>query len=154
MALTFHYDRDVSPILGKIYRPIAQVFFLSQNKNRWYEAWMIVDTGADYTLLPRYFSKRLGINLEKDCKMFKTAGVGGEEKVYFLQSIKAKLGKWERKIPVGFLDRDEIPPLLGRHQFLEIFEVLFSSNHTLTFSSKKEMVSQILSPPTKKTLLK
>lgn len=136
MALTFHYDKDLSPVLGKIYRPIAQVFFFSQNKNRWYESWMIVDTGADYTLLPKYFSERLSINLEKDCKIFKTTGVGGKEKVYFLKRIKARLGRWERDIPVGFLDRDEIPPLLGRHKFLETFEVLFSSDHTLKFSSK------------------
>lgn len=136
MALTFRYDKDASPILGKIYRPIAQVFFFSQNKSRWYEAWMMVDTGADYTLLPRYFSKRLGINLEKDCKIFKTAGVGGEEKVYFLKSIRVKLGSWRRDIPIGFLDRDDIPPLLGRHQFLETFEALFSTNHSVTFSDK------------------
>jgi predicted aspartyl protease len=136
MAVVFRYDKDVSPILGKIYRPIAQVFFFSQNKGRWYEAWMIVDTGADYTLLPRYFSKRLGINLEKDCKIFKTSGIGGEEKVYFLKSIKVKLGNWRRDIPIGFLDRDDIPPLMGRHQFLETFEALFSSNHRVTFSTK------------------
>lgn len=136
MVLTFPFEENFSPILGKIHRPIAQAFFFSQKKNRWYETWMIVDTGADYTLLPKYFAERLSINLKKDCKTFKTEGIGGTEKVYFLKRIKAKLGEWERNIPVGFLDRDEVPPLLGRHAFLETFETLFSSNHTLTFSIK------------------
>ena len=136
MALTFQFEKNISPILGEIHRPIAQVFFFSKVKNRWYEVWMLVDTGADYTLLPRYFSKRLGIKLQKECTVFKTAGVGGTEKVYFLKNIKAKLGMWERRVPVAFLDRDEIPPLMGRHLFIETFETTFSSNHTLTFSTK------------------
>lgn len=132
MALSFSFERDHSPILGTIYRPVVQVFFLSKN-GRWFETWMIVDTGADYTLLPKYFSKRLGVDLKKDCKLFGTIGIGGKEKVYFLKSIKAKLGAWERTIPVGFLDRDDIPPLLGRHLFLETFEAHFSKNHTVSF---------------------
>lgn len=137
MALTFAYERSNSPILGTIYRPVARAFFFNSQKNRWYETWMIVDTGADYTLLPKYFAKRLNIDLHKDCQIFTTAGIGGSEKVYFVKAIKVKLGSWGRVIPVGFLDRDEIPPLLGRHLFLETFDTLFASNHTLSFSGKK-----------------
>lgn len=33
--------------------------------------------------------------------------------------------------------RNEIPPLMGRHLFLETFETLFSSDHTVSFSTKK-----------------
>lgn len=135
MALTFSFEESSSPILGKIHRPVAQVFFISR-KGSWYEIWMLVDTGADYTLLPKYVSKRLGIDLQKECRTFHTAGIGGSERVYFLKRIKVKLGEWERRVPVGFLDRDDIPPLMGRHLFLETFEALFSSNHTLTFSSR------------------
>lgn len=135
MALTFQFEKDFSPILGTIYRPLAQIFFFAAAKNRWYETWMIVDTGADYTLLPKYFSQRLGVDLKRECQVFKTVGIGGSEKVYFLPRIKVKLGKWERYIPVGFLERDDIPPLMGRHLFMETFETLFSSNHTLTFST-------------------
>ena len=97
---------------------------------------MIVDTGADYTLLPRYLARDLQVDLEKECHIFSTQGIGGTEKVYFLKKIKAKLGTWEREIPIGFLDRDEIPPLMGRHLFFETFDALFSSNHTLTFTTK------------------
>lgn len=97
---------------------------------------MIVDTGADYTLLPRFMASILGIDLEKDCRIFKTLGVGGEERVYFLPKIKAKLGDWERTIPIGFLERNEIPPLMGRHQFFETFETNFSSKHFVSFTTK------------------
>lgn len=134
MALTFDFEKDLSPILGEIRRPVAKVLFCATDKKRWYEVWMIVDTGADYTLLPRYFAKRLDVDLKRDCRIFKTTGVGGQEKVYFLQKVRAKLGDWERIVPVGFLNRDNIPPLLGRHLFMETFEILFSKKHTITFS--------------------
>lgn len=136
MVVTFPFRAEKSFILGKIHRPIAQVFFWSHDSKTWVETWMIVDTGADYTLLPRFMANNLGVNLEKDGKVFTTYGVGGAERVYFLPKMKVRLGQWERSIPVGFLERNEIPPLMGRHLFLETFETLFSSNHTVSFSTK------------------
>src|SRR3990167_6760207 len=135
MAVTFSFERRSSPVLGEIYRPVAKVFFYSNSKKNWYGIWMIVDTGADYSLLPKHLSKRLGVNLQSDCRVFNTAGIGGVEKVFFLKSLKARLGKWERNVPVGFLNRDNIPPLLGRHLFLESFDVVFSSKHHIIFST-------------------
>lgn len=135
MALKFLYRKASSAILGTIYRPVAKVLFWSKKGNYWSEIWMIVDSGADYTLLPRYLAKDLKVDLEKECQIFSTQGIGGTEKVYFLPKITIKLGDWERIIPVGFLDRDGIPPLMGRHLFLETFEVFLSSNHSITFAS-------------------
>lgn len=136
MALKFPFKKEQSVILGTTYRPVARVFFWSVKINSWIAIRMVVDTGADYTLLPRYVAEELGVNLEKECKAFTTFGVGGGERVYFLPKIKVKLGNWERIIPVGFLERNEIPPLMGRHLFLETFETLFSFNHTVSFSTK------------------
>lgn len=96
---------------------------------------MIVDTGADYTLLPRYMAEKLGIDLEKDCRIFSTYGIGGGEKVYFIEQLKVKLGDLEKIIPVGFLDRDEVPPLMGRHHFLETFDTEFLKSHQVVFKN-------------------
>ena len=136
MALIFQYEKKQSSIFKEVFRPVAQVFLYSEVKKIWYEIWMIIDTGADYTLLPKYLAERLKINLKKECQLFKTAGIGGEEKVYLKKNLKVKIGNWERVVPVGFLDKENIPPLLGRQEFLETFEVLFSSNHTVNFSIK------------------
>lgn len=135
MVLKFSYKKEKSAILGLIHRPVAQVFFWSEKDKIWSEIWMIVDTGADYSLLPRFWADKLAIDLEKDCKIFTTYGVGGGERVYFLPKIKVKLGDWERIIPIGFLERNEIPPLMGRHLFIEIFETLFSAKHIVSFST-------------------
>lgn len=86
---------------------------------------MIVDTGADYTLLPKRYAQLLGISLNKNCQAEETQGVGGKEKIYLCKkSILIKIGVFKRQIPVGFLNRDNIPSLLGRLQALEILTLI------------------------------
>ena len=100
---------------------------------------MIVDSGADYTILPRYVAQDLGVDLKRNCVRYETTGIGGSERVYIFKNAKVRLGKWERRIPVGFLHRDDVPPLLGRHKFMETFRVLLSQHATY------------FSPPTRPT---
>ena len=133
MAVKFFFKKERSSVLGVIHRPVAKVQFWSKKGKYWLDIWMIVDTGADYTLLPRFLANDLQIDLEKDCKIFSTTGIGGQERVYFLSCIKVRIGKWEGKVPIGFLDRDEVPPLLGRHKFIEKFDTLFSKKHFVQF---------------------
>lgn len=99
---------------------------LNQKEESWQPITMIVDTGADYTLLPRFLAEPLGIDLFKDCKAINTQGVGGTSRVYLLKKrIRVRLGEFRREIPVGFLTNDYIPPLLGRQEFFESFKVVF-----------------------------
>jgi len=92
---------------------------------------MIVDSGADYTILPGYLSAQLGVDLTTDCQKHKTGGIGGEEYVYLFRNQKVKLGRWQGIIPCGFLARDDISPLLGRQDFLERFKVTFEKHQTI-----------------------
>jgi len=133
-VLRFSFKKEDSAILSVIYRPVVKIHFWSAKGRYWLKVLMIADTGADYTLLPRYFASDLKIDLIKDCRVFSTVGIGGSQKVYFLPSIKIKLGKWKRNIPVGFLDKNTVPPLLGRHKALEKFNALFTKTHFLEFS--------------------
>jgi hypothetical protein len=47
MTLKFNFRPENSPLLGTIYRPVAQIYFWSDPGNYWVEIWAIVDTGAD-----------------------------------------------------------------------------------------------------------
>lgn len=144
MEIIFPFERRASSIFGDVWRPIALVGFQSlQDRQIWTTIRMIVDTGADYTLLPRPYSKALGVDLERDCKLFETLGVGGHETVFVYPNIRVRLGGWEADVPVGFLDCDSVPPLLGRHQFLEAISVLFE-NHTTTFRTKRPKSSWVI----------
>lgn len=136
MVVKFAFERMESPILGTIWRPVAEVLFERKLAKKWRAVWMIVDSGADYTLLPRFMAQKLDVDVEKDCRVFHTAGIGGTEKVYLLPTMKIQLGQFERMVPVGFLDRNEVPPLMGRHLFMETLETYFSSDHITHFSDQ------------------
>lgn len=106
--------------LGKIYRPYIQVSITSKNIDEWIPIEMIVDSGADYTLLPKRYAQLLCIDLSKDSFPKETSGVGGKEKVYLCRRVvRIKISNWEKTIPVGILARNDIPALLGRLDCLE-----------------------------------
>lgn len=95
---------------------------------------MVVDTGADYTILPRHLSKKLRINLHDDCVKSTTFGVGGEQTVFFCKKkLKGSIGPLQRQIPLAFINRNDIPPLLGRLGFLETFDTEFLKTHVVIF---------------------
>ncbi len=134
MAVKFHFDDGGKGIFGQIFRPVAKVTFESPKVEKLVDIWMIVDTGADYTILPRHVSEKLRISLEQDCIRDVTVGVGGEQAVYICKTkIKAKIGDLERMVPLAFLDSDEVPALLGRSGFLETFDTEFLKTHVLLF---------------------
>jgi len=126
MKVSFPYETESSSIFGLVKRPIALVSFWSEKRKRWLKYTVVVDTGADYTLLPYSAAEDLGVNLKKDCKKYQTFGIGGSETVSLVLKYKIKIGNLELKIPLGFLGRDDIPPLLGRQECLNNFAVLFS----------------------------
>lgn len=137
MRAIFPYEEKESDLFPKIKRPIAQVYFWSKLINDWLGYKMVVDTGADYTILPRFSSVDLGINFKKDCLTRKTSGIGGVQTVYFLKrQVKVKIDNYEFSLPLGFINSDSIPPLLGREGCLNLFKVIFS-NFTTEFSNIK-----------------
>lgn len=111
--------------LGVIYRPYITVFITSKNIDEWVPIEMIVDSGADYTLLPKKYAQLLSIDLTKDCFPQETSGIGGKEKVYLCKRlVQIKIGNWKETIPVGILARNDIPGLLGRLDCLEKLELV------------------------------
>lgn len=132
--ITFAFERQPSPLFGAVYRPVALAEFWSQKIAGWVRVATLVDTGADYTLLPNVYASHLGIRLDRDAKAFQTMGIGGSERVYLVRRWPMRLGPWQREIPLGFLTRNDVPPLLGRQACLETFKLTLVQ-HSTTFAS-------------------
>ena len=132
MALArFRFERESSAIFGQIYRPLARVELFSLKTKEWEGVDMVVDSGADYTLLPRFYAQALGVNIKGDCLRYETAGIGGSETIYLLKrKHPVRLGSWKGQVPIGFLNRDDVPPLLGRQGFMERLRVVFDGHVT------------------------
>lgn len=136
MDVKFSFEDAGRSYFGRVFRPIAKVSIQSPKSALWADTWMVVDTGADFTILPRYLSKDLEISLERDCVKDVTAGVGGQRTIYLVKSkIKARIGSLERMIPLAFIDTNEVPALLGRLGFLETFDTEFLKSHVVAFKS-------------------
>ena len=133
MAVRFPFEIKSSGVFGPIRRPVAKVDFWSRLTKNWVEIILLVDTGADYTLLPKFYAEDLGVDVERECAPHITSGVGGGERVYLLPRMHVRIDGWELAVPVGFLERDNIPALLGRQYFLEDFKVEFH-RHITAFS--------------------
>ena len=134
MAVKFDYENIGNNALGKILRPIAKVTLQSLREEKDVDIWMIVDTGADFTILPRHFSDKLRISLENDCVKDATFGVGGSQTIYFCkEKLAARIGNSTRRIPLAFFDNNEVPALLGRLGFLETFDTEFMKKHVVVF---------------------
>lgn len=134
MDIKFTYEDGGKGVFGHIFRPLVKVTLKSPKMEKFVDLWMVVDTGADYTILPRHFSAKLRISLEDDCFTDVTYGVGGEQTVYFCKKkIDAMIGSFRRQIPLAFLDSDEVPALLGRLGFLETFNTEFQKKHVVVF---------------------
>lgn len=89
-----------------------------------------MDSGADYTILPRRHVRDLGLPPAREARLLPGEGIGGREPVPFVRRWAFRLGPWERPIPLGFLLNDRVPPLLGRMGCLDAFKVTLFRRRT------------------------
>ena len=97
---------------------------------KWQPIETIIDSGADYTLFPKRYAAVLGIQLE-ECEKEQTVGIGGTETVYQYKDLPIKIGTWEHKIPVGFLEREDVPALMGRLGCIEVIKLIFEGRKSI-----------------------
>ncbi|MFH1896290.1 MAG: aspartyl protease family protein [bacterium] len=134
--LTFDFQKEISDVLGEIRRPVAQIKIYSKRHKMKLIVTAIVDTGADYTIFPRFYAQKFGIDLSRAVKG-QTKGVGGFKDVYLFKKFPLEIGFWKFEAPVAFLEDNAIPPLLGRKACLENFDLLFSGFKTSLSKWKK-----------------
>ena len=93
---------------------------------------MVVDTGADYCVLPSRIALHLGIE-RGQCERYVASGIGGQQSVWLSRKVRLRLGPWELRVPMGIVEREDLPPLLGRYHCLDVFDLRFR-NFVTTFS--------------------
>ena len=122
-SVVFPYEKFPSRIFGAIYRPVVAVNFWCRRLGEWREVIAIADTGADYSVLPRFYAYDLGIDLKKECSKKRTKGIGGEEHIHIYQKMKVSFLNEVFTMPVGFVSHDDLPPIVGHKRFLEKFKI-------------------------------
>ena len=138
-VLSFPYERRSSAVLGAIRRPVARVELYSLALQRWLAYTMVVDTGADYCVLPASIAVDLGIALS-DCHQQLASGIGGTQKIFLSERVRLRLGPWALAVPVGFVTQEDVPPLLGRYRCLDVFDLRLR-HFVTTFSARSPSAS-------------
>ncbi len=130
MVIVFDYRHMRSPLVGEIKRPVADVLIKSE-RGEWIEFHPFIDSGADITLLPYSFGLMLGFKKEIG-ELHELKGVRGIGVPVIVKRVKMKIGNIELEPRVAWVLIEEAPPLLGR---LDIFD-----KFNITFREKEEKV--------------
>lgn len=129
VGMKFEYKKEFSKTLGTIYRPVAEVFFIHEDKE--IRDFPYVDSGADITLIPRSVGELLGFEVEKE-KIVEMGGIGGSKVPTILKKIKIRIDSEEFPIQVAWALIEDVPPLLGRTDVFDRFEVTFKQKEKVT----------------------
>ena len=123
-GITLKKDGEISAV------PVAEVAFLNKEEE-WLSLFLIIDSGATISALPKSDSVVFGIEAEKG-KLVIISGIGGERLRGWQHQIKGRLGGKLIHFPVVFLDKDAAPRVLGRTgifgKFILVFDEKFKGS--------------------------
>lgn len=128
------YTQQKSNIFGAISRPLVTIKVYSKTKNIWipvYDA--LADTGADTTLLPRYLGEMI-VNDITTGKYIEIKGIATSAVVIgFIHKVRLEVFHNEIDADLVIADTDDVRPVLGRLDGLDLFSVTFDKGkHIIT----------------------
>ena len=100
---------------------------------------MLVDSGADITIIPKWTGEDLGLKLSPDEYVETAEGVNGSVS-YVVRNLTFKIDEHIFKAPVGWILTEEVEDiLLGREVVFDLFDVEFKqSDEVILFKWRTE----------------
>jgi hypothetical protein len=126
----FSYTKHASDIYGTVYRPESRVAIRTERGNWLYHA-MIVDSGADFSVLPKAVGEFLGLRKSATERLHHVGAVGGAIWIV-MRRVKMRIGPHEFTADAGWASTDAVPALLGRADVFDKFDVRFRQRERLT----------------------
>jgi len=110
--------------------PVAEVGF-KDKKGEWLSLFLIIDSGATISALPKSDALVFGINVSKGKQMM-ISGIGGEQLMGWQHQIAIRIGNEILKLPFVFLDNKMAPRVLGRASIFKNFLLVFEEKERRT----------------------
>lgn len=119
-------------------RPIVEVELIGKGST--VNAFGLIDSGADTSLMNLEYANELGVALDFSRRK-NFIGISGAETPCFLSRVTMKVKHFETPITtsVAFIDSPSVDILLGQEDFFECFRIKFEKDHDtfeLTLSPK------------------
>ena len=92
---------------------------------------MLIDSGADLTIIPRGHGGSLGFDIEPATEIQNASGVKGEVPL-MLRRVPMRIGPHEFEANVGWADDDGVPLILARQDVFDRFDVAFKLRDKFT----------------------
>lgn len=109
-----YYDEDGRP----------RILVILNYKGKVIKSDPIIDSGADFSLIPKKLGLSLGMKLPKRPKGY-SKGVGGKVPIVHKQ-IEVEIGREKIKTTFAWLyTRDDVPVVLGRKNIFDYFNIEF-----------------------------
>lgn len=119
--IVFRYKSEKGAHQQLVKRPVADIWF--KKRIGWIECHPYIDSGADVTLIPFSLGELLGFKIE-DEKIEEIGGIRGAVPVIY-KKWKIKIGQRVLSILLAWVLIEEIPPLLGRADVFDFFQITF-----------------------------
>jgi stage V sporulation protein SpoVS len=117
------------PDVGIKWIPTAVVSIRVGNKK--YICEMLVDSGADITLIPRKFGEELGLIFKED-EVKEIRGIGEGAVPYIVRQLRIAIGRYTFPARIGWVLIEEIPFILGRLDVFDKFNIEFKQSSRIT----------------------
>lgn len=133
--IVFRY-REESLGLGQgiVLRPVADVF-LRSSAGAWIEFHPYIDSGADVTMVPLSLGKLLGLHVLDD-HVEQIGGIFGSVPVIYDRATM-RIGAEEFFVKMAWALIEDVPPLLGRADVFDIFDITFQQHERTVLFQKR-----------------
>jgi len=133
--MRFSYKEKESRILGVILRPLIKIEVFSEKYRDWETIDdVLIDTGADLTVLPRF----IGESIINDVTIGEYTEIKGivptSLLIAFIHRLKIKAAGKEFETKVAIADSNDVPPILGRYEALDLFNLEFKKGKEIILS--------------------
>lgn len=127
--IIFKYKREPSRIKDQfILRPVADIYLQSKSR-KWIKFHPYIDSGADVMLIPLSLGKLIGLSFDEK-KIEQIGGLRGSVPVIYLKH-EIRIGNIQFAAQIAWALIEEVPPLLGRTDVFDKFDVLFKQKEEL-----------------------
>ena len=112
---------------------------IGKNKTDFIKRAMLVDSGADISVISKDFGELLGLSISDNEKIFSASGVGGGVLKYVEREIFFKINnKTIVKVPVAWIQDDRYKEMIiGREVVFDAFDIEFKqADETIIFKKR------------------
>ena len=120
------------------WKPLFEIE-IGKNKTDFIKRAMLVDSGADISVISKDFGELLGLSISDNEKIFSASGVGGGVLKYVEREIFFKINnKTIVKVPVAWIQDDRYKEMIiGREVVFDAFDIEFKqADETIIFKKR------------------